>query len=51
MEYTYRISAALVIPKTQKMVLYASLINTNHYKVLIKGEWSKLENGVAYASV
>ena len=35
-----------VIPKTQKMVLDASLINTQHYKVWIKGkveeskEWS-----------
>ena len=35
-----------VIPKTQKMVLDATLINTQHYKVRIKGkvehsrEWS-----------
>ena len=35
-----------VIPKTQKMVLHASLLNTQHYKVRIKGkveqsrEWS-----------
>ena len=27
-----------VIPKTQKMVLDASLLNTQHYKVGIKGE-------------
>ena len=27
-----------VIPKTQKMVLDASLLNTQHYKVRIKGE-------------
>ena len=27
-----------VIPKTQKMVLDASLLNTQHYKVLIKGK-------------
>ena len=27
-----------VIPKTQKMVLYASLLNTQHYKVWIKGK-------------
>ena len=27
-----------VIPKTQKMVLDASLLNTQHYKVWIKGE-------------
>ena len=36
-----------VIPKTQKMVLNASLLNTQHYKVCIKGkveqsrEWSR----------
>ena len=35
-----------VIPKTQKMVLNTSLLNTQHYKVRIKGkveqsrEWS-----------
>ena len=29
-----------VIPMTQKMVLDASLINTQHYKVWIKGKWS-----------
>ena len=35
-----------VIPKTQKMVLDAALLNTQHYKVMIKGkveqsrEWS-----------
>ena len=28
----------LVIPKTQKMVLDASLLNTQHYKVRIKGK-------------
>ena len=27
-----------VIPKTQKMVLDASLVNTQHYKVRIKGK-------------
>ena len=27
-----------VIPKTQKMVLDASLLNTRHYKVWIKGK-------------
>ena len=27
-----------VIPKTQKMVLDASLLNTRHFKVLIKGK-------------
>ena len=29
-----------VIPKTQKMVLNASLLNTQYYKVWIKGKWS-----------
>ena len=28
----------LVIPKTQKVVLEASLLNTQHYKVRIKGK-------------
>ena len=43
-----------VIPKTQKMVLDASLLNTQHYKVRIKGkveqsrEWSST---LAYTSV
>ena len=27
-----------VIPKTQKMVLHASLLNTQHYKVRIKSK-------------
>ena len=27
-----------VIPKTQKMVLYAAFLNTQHYKVEIKGK-------------
>ena len=37
-----------VIPKTQKMVLDATLLNTQHYKVRIKGkveqsrEWSSI---------
>ena len=29
-----------VIPKTQKMVLYAFLLNTHHHKVQIKDKWS-----------
>ena len=29
---------AQVIPKTQKMVLDAALLNTQHYKVWIKGK-------------
>ena len=32
----------LVILKTQKMVLDASLLNTQHYKILNKGKWSNL---------
>ena len=31
----------LVIPKTQKMVLDAALLNTQHYKVRIKGKVEK----------
>ena len=31
-----------VIPKTQKVVLDASLLNTQHYKVRIKGKVEKL---------
>ena len=34
-----------VIPKTQKMVLDAALLNTQHYKVSVK--WSNPGNGVA----
>ena len=43
-----------VIPKTQKMVLDASLLNTQHYKVRTKGkeeqsrEWSST---IPYTSV
>ena len=36
-----------VIPKTQKMVLDASLLNTQHYKVRIKGEVEPSREGVA----
>ena len=35
-----------VTPKTQKMVLNAPLINTQHYKVQIKGKWSNPWKGV-----
>ena len=35
-----------VIPKTQKVVLDATLLNTQHYKVEIKVKWSNLEKGV-----
>ena len=36
-----------VIPKTQKMVLDASLLNTQHYKVRIKGKVEQLGKGLA----
>ena len=32
-----------VIPKTQKMVLDASLLNTQHYKVRIKGKVEQIQ--------
>ena len=35
-----------VIPKTQKMVLDTSMLNTLHYKVCIKGKWSNPEKVV-----
>ena len=35
------------ISKAQKMVLDASLIDTQHYKVQLKGKWSNPEKGVA----
>ena len=36
-----------VLPKTQKRYLYASLLNTQHYKVRIKSKWSNPGRGVA----
>ena len=36
-----------VIPKTQKMVLDASLLNTQLYKVRIKGKGKQSREGVA----
>ena len=36
-----------VIPKTQKMVLDATLLNTQHYKVRIKGKVEYSREGVA----
>ena len=38
---------ARVIPKTLKMVLNASLLNTQHYKVRMKGKVEKSWKGVA----
>ena len=43
-----------IIPKTQKMVLDATLLNTQHYKVRIKGKVEqsrKWSNTLPYASV
>ena len=37
-----------VIPKTQKMVLEASLLNNQYYKVWIKHKWSNPGKGVAH---
>ena len=39
-----------VIPKTQKMILDAFLLNTQHYKVRTKGKWSSLEKGITPSS-
>ena len=39
-----------VIPKTQKMVLDASLLNIQHYNVWIKGKWSNPRKGVVPSS-
>ena len=36
-----------VMPKTQKMLLDASLLNTQHYKVRIKGKVKQSREGVA----
>ena len=36
----------LVIPKIQKMILDASLLNTQHYKLRVKGNNSNLEKVV-----
>ena len=36
-----------IIPKTQKMVLDASLLNTQHYKAWIKGKVEQSREGVA----
>ena len=35
-----------VLPKTQKMVLDASLLNAQHYKIPIKGKWGKSEKAL-----
>ena len=38
MAWETRVQSQVVIPKTQKMVLDATLLNTQHYKVRIKGK-------------
>ena len=43
-----------VIPKTQKMVLDATLLNTQHYKVKIKGKMEQSKergSSLSYTSV
>ena len=43
-----------VIPKNQKMVLYATLLNTQHYKVRIKdkvGQSREWSSALPYTSV
>ena len=43
-----------VIPKTQKMVLVAALLNTQHYKVQIKGkieQYRERSSALLYTSV
>ena len=39
-----------VITKTQKMVLDAALLSTQHYKIRVKGKCSSPGNGVAPSS-
>ena len=36
-----------VIPKTSKMVLDASLFNTQHFEVHFKGKWNNSRKGTA----
>ena len=40
-----------VIPKTQKRVLDTFLLNTQHYKVCIKGKWSNPRKGVVSSPI
>ena len=39
-----------IIPKTQKLVLDATLLNTQHYRVSIKGKLKQSREGVAPSS-
>ena len=45
-EYCLPMIHGRIIPKTEKIVLDASLLNTQHYKVRIKGKWSDPGKGV-----
>ena len=38
-----------VIPKTQKMVLDAYLLNTQNYKVRFKGKWVNQRKGLVHS--
>ena len=43
-----------VLPKTQKMVLYAALLNNQYYKVRVKGKVGQSREGsrsIPYTSV
>ena len=40
-----------VRPKTQKMVLNASLINTQHHDIRIKSKWSNPGKGVVLIAI
>ena len=39
-----------VIPKTQKMVLDAALLKTQHYKVRIKEQFTEWSSDLSYTS-
>ena len=44
------VQSQVVMPKTQKMVFDASLLNPQDYKVRIKGRWCNPMKGVAPSS-
>ena len=43
--------ASRVIPKTQKIVLVASLLNSQNHKIQIKGKWNNREKEVALFTI
>ena len=51
MEYYFAFILGQVIPNTQKIVLDASLLNTQHYKVRIKGQSRERSSAFPYTSV